>query len=109
MVSLIFQMIQSYDLFVIIFNQTDVWKAFRIVFSPNRWLNLVFVRSSFSLLSLPYVVPLLNIFPFTKKRKNLWKVFLIIPYSIIYTPLYTLVGIIGLLTGIWNYQTLEKI
>lgn len=109
MVSLIFQMIQSYDLFVIIFNQPNVWRAFRIVFNPTRRLNLVFVKFSFSLLSLPYVIPLLNIFPFTKKRKNLWKILLIVPYSIIYVPMYTFVGIIGLFTGIWNYTALEKI
>jgi cellulose synthase/poly-beta-1,6-N-acetylglucosamine synthase-like glycosyltransferase len=109
MVSMLFQAIQSYDLFVIIFTQEHIRQAFRIVFNLKRWLNLLFVKTSFSLLSLPYVLPLLNIFPFAKQRKNLWKILLIIPYSIIYIPMYTYVGIIGLATGIWNYKRLEKI
>lgn len=108
-VSLLFQMIKSYDLFVVIFNQPNIRRAFRIVFSPRWWLNLIFVKSSFSLLSLPYVLPLLKIFPFQKQRKNIRKILLIIPYSIIYVPMYTFVGVIGLLTGIWNFRRLEKI
>jgi cellulose synthase/poly-beta-1,6-N-acetylglucosamine synthase-like glycosyltransferase len=102
-VSLVFQMVQNYDLFVIIFNQPDIVKAFFIVFNAKRWFNFIFVKSSFSLLSLPYVIPLLN------KRQYARKFLLIIPYSIIYVPMYTFVGIIGLFTGIKNYRKLEKI
>ncbi|MDR0860040.1 MAG: glycosyltransferase family 2 protein [Candidatus Peribacteria bacterium] len=103
MVSLVFQMIQNYDLFVTIFNQPNILKAFLIVFNAKWWLNLIFVKSSFSLLSLPYVIPLLN------KRKHARKFFLIIPYSIIYVPMYTFIGIIGLFVGVKNYRKLEKI
>jgi cellulose synthase/poly-beta-1,6-N-acetylglucosamine synthase-like glycosyltransferase len=59
-IALLWNMIQSYDLFVIILQQPNIWKAFRIVFNPARWLDLIFVKSSFSLLSLPYVIPLIN-------------------------------------------------
>jgi cellulose synthase/poly-beta-1,6-N-acetylglucosamine synthase-like glycosyltransferase len=103
MVALFFQLIQSYDLFVIIFMQEHIRQAFRIVFNPKRRLNLLFVKSSYSLLSLPYVIPLLT------ARKKARKILLIIPYSIIYVPMYTFVGIIGLMTGVWNYRKLEKI
>jgi cellulose synthase/poly-beta-1,6-N-acetylglucosamine synthase-like glycosyltransferase len=87
-VALIWQMIQSYDLFVIIFNQPNVWKAFRIVFNPQWWLDLIFVKSSFSLLSLPYVIPMLN------QRKELRKVLRIIPYSLVYVPMYCCIGVL---------------
>ena len=107
--SLLLQMVKSYDLFVIIFMQPNVRKAFRVVFNPRRRLNLIFVKSSFSLLSLPYVLPLLNISPFAKKWKNLWKILLIVPYSIVYVPMYSFAGITGLFKGFWDYRKLEKI
>jgi cellulose synthase/poly-beta-1,6-N-acetylglucosamine synthase-like glycosyltransferase len=108
-ISLLFQALQSYDLLTIIFMQANIWRAFRIVFNLNWRLDILFVKSSFSLLSLPYVLPLLKIFPFSKNRKNLWKILLIIPYSIIYIPMYSFVGLIGIFTGCWNYTKLEKI
>jgi hypothetical protein len=108
-VSLLLQALQSYDLLTIIFMQANIRKAFRIVFNLNRRLDMLLVKGSFSLLSLPYVLPLLNIFPFAKHWKNLRKILLIIPYSIVYVPMYTFVGIIGLSTGVWNFRKLEKI
>jgi cellulose synthase/poly-beta-1,6-N-acetylglucosamine synthase-like glycosyltransferase len=102
-VSLLFQMIKSYDLFVIIFMQENIWQAFRIVFNLKRWLNLLFMTTSCSLLSLPYTFPLIT------HRKNIRKILLIIPYSIVYMPLYSFVGVIGLFLGAWNYRRLEKI
>lgn len=102
-VSLLFHMIKSYDLFVIIFMQEHIWQAFRIVFNVKRWLNLLFIKTSFSLLSLPYILPLIT------SRKSIRKNLLIIPYSIVYMPLYTFLGVVGLCTGVWNYKRLEKI
>jgi hypothetical protein len=103
MMSFLFQALQSYDLLTIIFMQANIWRAFWIVFNLEWWLDMLFVKSSFSLLSLPYVIPLLT------HRKKARKILLIIPYSIIYVPLYTVVGAIGLITGIVKYQKLEKI
>jgi uncharacterized membrane protein SpoIIM required for sporulation len=101
-------MVQSYDLFVIIFNQPNIRRAFRIVFNPKRRINLIFVKSSFSLLSLPYVIPLIDR-KHRKKRQQFWKILLIIPYSIVYVPMYIFAGVMGLFQGIWNYRKLEKI
>ena len=99
---LIIQAIKSYDLFVIIFMQDNAWKAFWIVFNLKRWLNLIFVKSSFSLLSIPYVIPLI------KSWKGIRKILLIIPYSIIYVPIYSFVGMVGFITGAVKYRGLEK-
>lgn len=101
--ALLFRAVQSYDLFAIIFSQPNIWKAFRVVFNPQWWADLVFEKSSFSLLSLPYVLPLLQ------PRKNIRKIVLIIPYSFIYVPMYSFAGISGWCSGVWNYRRLEKI
>jgi cellulose synthase/poly-beta-1,6-N-acetylglucosamine synthase-like glycosyltransferase len=84
-VSLLVQSLRNYDLLSIIFAQPDIRRAFWIVFSPRYRLQFLIEKTSFSLFSLPYVIPLLT------HRKKARKLLLIIPYSIIYIPLYTLV------------------
>jgi cellulose synthase/poly-beta-1,6-N-acetylglucosamine synthase-like glycosyltransferase len=102
-IGLLFRMIKSYDLFVIIFMQENIRQAFRIVFNLKRWFNLLYITISCSLLSLPYTLPLIT------HRKNLWKIVLIIPYSFVYVPMYSFVGVLGIFKGIQSYRKLEKI
>jgi len=106
--ALLLNMIQNRDLIIIIFQQPNIRKAFWIVFNPLWWLEFVLEKCSFSLLSLPYVVPLIN-WRKWKEWKQFRKILLIIPYSIIYVPMYSVVGIVGLTKGVWQYRKLEKI
>ena len=56
---------------------------------------------SFMLLSFPYIIPLLQ------KRTDWYKVFLLIPFSLIYIPVYTIVGFVWAFVGFKRYRELQ--
>ncbi len=54
----------------------------------------------YTLFTLPYVIPTI------RKKSEIWKIFAIIPYSIIYMPIQWIVRIIWSLYGIYKYKVL---
>jgi len=55
----------------------------------------------FTILSLPYVIPLI------KKYQDIRKVLYVIPFSLIYTPMFSLLWIIGTIVWIYRYRKLK--
>jgi cellulose synthase/poly-beta-1,6-N-acetylglucosamine synthase-like glycosyltransferase len=68
-------------------------------FSVIKNLALYFF---YPLFSLPYV------FVTMKSKKEWYKVFLIFPFSIIYIPVYGVLGIVGIAKGLWLGFTLKE-
>ncbi len=56
----------------------------------------------YPLFSLPYV------FVTMKSKKEWYKVFLIFPFSIVYVPIYGVLGVVGIAKGIWLGFTLKE-
>lgn len=71
-----------------LFNVADIW-------STVLW------KFAFTWLSFPYVLPLIQ------KGKDRWKFLYVLPFSIIYVPIYTYMGIIGLAKWLIIYRKLE--
>lgn len=58
-----------------------------------RWL-------AYTLFTLPYVIPIIH------KKSDFWKIFAIIPYSIIYMPIQWIVWIIWSIYGVYKHKVL---
>ncbi|MBP7061852.1 glycosyltransferase family 2 protein [Patescibacteria group bacterium] len=56
-------------------------------------------KIGYTIFSLPYV------FPYMKRRSTLRKVLLVIPFSWIYVPIFSILGVFGMLRGV--YRTYE--
>ena len=64
------------------------------------WNSLVW-KFAFTWISFPYVLPLI------KGWKSFWKFLYVLPFSIIYIPIYTYMGLIGLAKWLRIYRKLE--
>lgn len=85
-----------------IVEQTDSWMSIFFILSP-RWRAItIFIKLGFTLFSLPYVIPLV------KHWKESWKLLLIIPFSLFYIPLFSLVNVVWWGVAIFKYRKLEK-
>ena len=63
----------------------------------NEILKKILTKLLFTLLSFPYVIPLI------KKFKHIYKIFYLVPYSLVYIPMYSVVWIIGMIRWIHRY------
>jgi len=59
------------------------------------------LKGFFIFFSLPWVVGLI------KTKKDIWMLFLIIPYSVIYFPLLTFANTLGQISFIWRYKKMK--
>ena len=101
--SLVIQTILSRDLFQRILSQPNVRESFWSIVDLKYRVEFFLTKTSYTLLSLPYVLPLIN------SRKTLWRVLRVFPYSLVYLPLFSVAGAVGIFRGICNYAKLEKI
>lgn len=60
------------------------------------------VNVYFSVFSLPYVVPMI------KNMKKILHLLYVIPYSLVYYPVYSVVAFIGMVVGVIRYRSLQK-
>jgi len=60
------------------------------------------IDGEFSAFSIPYVIPTI------KKPKEIYKLLYVIPFSLIYFPIYSITAIIGFAIGIARYRSLER-
>lgn len=60
------------------------------------------VRTSFSLYSVPYTVPMINNF------KQVYKVLYVLPYSLVYYPIFSFLSIIWFIKGVISYAQLKE-
>ncbi|GAB6907293.1 membrane hypothetical protein [Desulfosarcina cetonica] len=87
----LFRLDEMIDCFIILNRSTTLWLSLQLtgmLFGPLILKDLI-VRLSLSLFSLPFVLPLVS----TSKKIPIC--LLIIPYSILYVPLFSMVSIIG--------------
>lgn len=57
---------------------------------------------SYSIVSIPYVIPLIN------KYKKIRKIILVIPYNIIYIPMHSTLWLVWSLYGVYQYKVLKN-
>lgn len=77
-----------------------LWSFLQNILHTDLWIQIV-QKGAFTLLSLPYVLPLIH-------RKQEWyKIFLLIPFSLVYVPLYSAMGVIAAFVGIKRYYSLK--
>lgn len=84
-----------------IIETSSSWTAIFFLLSPKWWITTLFTKLGFTLFSLPYVLPLI------KNWKESWKIIYIIPFSLVYIPLFSVVNIIAGIIGIIKYHSLE--
>lgn len=84
-----------------IIETSSSWTAIFFLLSPKWWITTLFTKLGFTLFSLPYVLPLI------KNWKESWKIIYIIPFSLVYIPLFSVVNIIAGIIGIIKYHILE--
>ncbi len=65
----------------------------------QNMLEAFSTKVGYTIFSLPYV------FPYMRKPNTLWRVLLIIPFSWIYVPIFSILGVFGMLRGV--YRTYE--
>lgn len=93
----------SWDLLKHLLDQPNLRKSFRAIFDIKRRMEFFLIKTSYAFLSLPYVLPLIH------SWRTLWRILWIFPYSLLYLPLYAIAGAVGMIRGIWQYRSLEKI
>lgn len=103
LLSLVLQTALSRDVFKHIFSQANAWDGFWAVFDTKWRVEFFLTKTSYAFVSFPYVLPLIT------SRKNIYRILLIFPYSLIYMPIYSIVGIVAVCKWIKNYSRLEKI
>jgi len=57
---------------------------------------------AFTFFSLPLVLPLI------KEYKHIYRIFLVIPFSIIYIPFFSIISVWGIISFLYNYKKIEK-
>lgn len=77
------------------------WTNIFFVLSPKWRAITLFTKLWFTLFSLPYVIPLI------KNWKESWKILLVIPFSLIYIPLFSFVNVIAAIKMLFIYKKLE--
>lgn len=101
--ALLVNAVTHFDLLLIIFSQSEIWRAFWVVFNLQRWLDFFINKCSFSIIALPYVLPQIA------NRKDIRKIIYVVPYAIIYVPMYSFAGMCGWFKGIYHYRRLENL
>lgn len=72
----------------VLLEKKDLMQSLISLFTlADIWNSLIW-KFAFTWLSFPYVLPLI------KKRKDFWKFLYVLPFSIIYIPIYTYMGAI---------------
>lgn len=77
------------------------WNFFMAVYG-NEVIHNVIYTSIFSLFSLPYVILAI------KNKTQIWKILLLIPYTVVYMSIYSVIGLYSTGLGIYKFLTLEK-
>lgn len=90
--------------FSILYNAATLLITFRVMglIYGSLLLKKLLSTLAFTFFSLPYVIPLI------KKPREIWKLSYIIPFSIIYIPILTVISAIGTFKGIFVYRSLAK-
>jgi len=78
------------------------WTHIFFILDPRWWFITIFTKIWFTLFALPYVIPLI------KKWKDIWKIVLIIPFSLVYIPLFTIVNAVAIVKMWLNYRKIEN-
>lgn len=106
-VALITRLIVFWELFDILMTFTDIltfkhgWNFFIAVYGNEVIHNLIYT-SIFALFSLPYVILAI------KNKTQIWKILLLIPYTVVYMSIYSVIGLYSTGLGIYKFLTLEK-
>lgn len=90
------------DFCIDLFHITTFTKGMNIlhlVYGQNAVANTL-KWLSFTLFTLPYVIPTI------RKKSEIWNLFAMIPYSIIYMPIQAIVWIIGSIYGVYKHKVL---
>ena len=77
------------------------WNFIMAIYGNEILINSI-QASAFTFLSLPY-----ELFAI-KRKKERWKVLLLLPYTLFYMSLYSLVGLYSTFLGVYKFLTLEK-
>ena len=77
------------------------WNFFMAVYG-NEVIHNVIYTSIFVLFSLPYVILAI------KNKTQIWKILLLIPYTVVYMSIYSVIGLYSTGLGIYKFLTLEK-
>lgn len=102
--------LSTYKFFVSVINfyidlewiKTFQWLINIFYLLDGNWFILwILTKLSFTLLSLPYVIP------FIKRFQDIWKVVYVIPFSLIYIPVFSVVWLIWTVIWLYRYRKLK--
>lgn len=93
----------SFDVIKNMISKPNARDAFWAVFDIKWRVEFFVTKTAYAFLSLPYIFPLIT------SLKTLWKILWIFPYSLIYIPLYSIMGFISIIHAITHYRKFEKI
>lgn len=96
-----FGFVKNWIIIETIINTKSIMSMF-FLFSPKWWLITLGSKLWFTLFSLPYVLPLI------KSWKQIRKIIYIIPYSLIYIPLFAIVNIVSFIKMLFMYKKMNK-
>jgi len=77
------------------------FKSGAIIYTWSLLKNLI-INLFFGVFSIPFVIPDI------KKFWQVWKIIYVIPFWLIYMPLFSIASFIGIIIGIKRYYSLEK-
>lgn len=106
-IALVTRLIVFGELFDVLMTFVDIltfkngWNFFMAVYGNEVIHNLIYT-SIFAIFSLPYIIFAI------KNVKQLWKIVLLLPYTVVYMSLYSVVGLYSTGLGIYKFFTLEK-
>lgn len=98
----VFYFVKDRILINTIIEANQSWTAIFFILNPKRRLTTIFTKLGFTLFALPYIIPLI------KSRKDLRKIIYIIPFSLVYIPLFFVVNIGGIISCSTKYRALES-
>lgn len=98
----VFYFVKDRILINTIIEANQSWTAIFFILNPKRRLTTIFTKLGFTLFALPYTIPLI------KSRKDLRKIIYIIPFSLVYIPLFFVVNIGGIISCSTKYRALES-
>ncbi len=85
----------------VLLDKKDIVQSLIALFTfADIWSSLV-RKFAFTWLSFPYVLPMI------KRWGQFWKFLYVLPFSIIYVPIYTYMGAVGLIKWLFIYRKLE--
>ena len=85
----------------VLLDKKDIVQSLISLFTLADIWNSLVRKFAFTWLSFPYVLPMI------KRWWHFWKFLYVLPFSIIYVPIYTYMGAVGLIKWLLIYRKLE--